>query len=176
MRFRGQYHDHPAALKFRVAFGFAYLFQVGANLIQNSSTKVHVSHFTAPKHKIELDLVAVFQKFSGFVHGCVTIMSIDFNTANTQFLKLRNVRTSVGFLLFFPLLILPLAVVHDATDRRLIHGGNFHEIQSRFPREAQSLKQRNNSHLIVVFANQANRRDANLLVTTQTVMANSQCS
>jgi hypothetical protein len=30
--------------------------------------------------------------------------------------------------------------------------------------------------LIVVFANQANRRDANLLVTTQTVMANSQCS
>gem|GEM_PF-6771385 len=176
MRFGCQYHDHPAALKFGVAFGFAHFVEISANLIENSPTKVHMGHFTTTEHKVELNLVTIFQEFAGLVHGRVTIVGINFNAANTQFLELRNMRSSVRLLFFFPLLIFPLAVVHHPTDRRLIHGGNLNEIQSRLPRKAQSLKQRDNSHLVVIFANQANRRDANLLVATQTVMANSQCS
>ena len=78
----------------------------------------------------------------------------------------------VRLLFFLPLLVLPLAVVHQPADRRLLVRRNLHQVHARLPRQAHRLQGGNDAHLLIGFVDQADGRDANLFVATQTVLAN----
>jgi hypothetical protein len=61
-----------------------------------------------------------------------------------------------GFLLFFGLLVLEPAVVHDLTDRWFRVGRNLYEIEAMIIGFGQGLMNRKNADLISVRINQAN--------------------
>src|SRR4051812_2781687 len=80
--------------------------------------------------------------------------------------------SGMGLLFFFALLVLPLAVIHKAADRRLFIGGNFDQVQARLASEAYGFRGGHDADLFICFVDQADGRDSDLFVATQTVLAN----
>ena len=77
----------------------------------------------------------------------------------------------IPFVLFL-LFVLPFAVVHDAADGGLFHGGDFDEVEAGFACEAQRLHGGNDPNLFIQIIDQTDGRNADLFVATQTVLAN----
>ena len=59
------------------------------------------------------------------------------------------------------LLVLPLAIVHDATDRRIACGSNLDKIQTRLACPGESITRLNNTDLIVFFINESDGLNSN---------------
>jgi len=69
-----------------------------------------------------------------------------------------------GFLLLLPLLILELAVVHDAADRRAGVGGNLNQVQAFGASQSYGVPCVHDTEFLTVLVNDQYLRDANLLV------------
>ena len=70
----------------------------------------------------------------------------------------------VRLVLFFLLLVLELAEIHDSADGRFLVGGHLHKIQAGFPRERERLFGGDDAELSALGRDDADRRDADLLV------------
>ena len=74
----------------------------------------------------------------------------------------------LGFLLFFTLLVLEFAVVHDFTDRRIRVGRNFNQIQPFSFGNLKCVPRLYNTGLLVIGSYQANLRCPNRPINTIT--------
>ena len=167
----GEDHDHPFALKLGLALRFGNFGEVGFEMFHERAAEVDVLHLAAAEHDVELNLVPLAQEFFGLVELGGLIVVVDADGLDAQFFELRDVG-GVGLLFFFLLLIFPFAVVHDAADRGLLHGGDFDQVESHFSRHAQGFHGRDNADLLVLIVNETNGRNADLFVASQTVLAN----
>jgi hypothetical protein len=73
----------------------------------------------------------------------------------------------LGFVVFLLLGIAPLAVVHDPADRGPRLGRNFHEVETSLGGPSLGVGGFDDSDLLIVLVDQADRRDTNLLVATK---------
>lgn len=146
-----------------------------AETIQYLAAEIDVVHLPSTKHQIELNFVAVFKKFFGFVQGGHLIMLVNLHATNAELFQLL-MRCGMCLLLFFPLFIFPLAVIHDAANWWIGLRGNLNEVQPRFPRKAEGLDGRYNASLSIIFINKTNFGNSDLFVTPQPVLTNGQCS
>jgi hypothetical protein len=79
------------------------------------------------------------------------------------------VRLGLGFLLL--LLVLPLAVIHDAANGRARVGGDLDQVQPGLTGHGQSLVGLHHAHLFVLFVDQADGAQSNSLVDPQALAA-----
>jgi hypothetical protein len=169
--FGGEDHDHAFAFELWFALGLGDFGEVGFEFFHEVSAEVDVGHFTAAEHEVELDLVSLLEEFFGLVELGVLIVVVDADGLDAEFLELRDV-SGVGFLFFFPLLVFPLAVIHEAADGRLFVGGDFDEIEAGVLGEADGLQGGDDADLFIGFIDESDGSDTNLFVATQTVLAN----
>lgn len=167
--------NHAFAFQSRFSLHLGKRFEIMAKAIQNLAAEVYVVHLPPAKHQIELNFVAVFKKFLGFVQGRHLIVLVNLHAANTKFFQLL-MRCGVCLLFFFPLFIFPLAVIHDAADRWIGLRGNLNEVQPHFPRKPERLDGRHDPGLSIIFINETNFGNSDLFVTPQPVLTNGQCS
>jgi hypothetical protein len=85
----------------------------------------------------------------------------------TDFLELAVLGVAAGLLFLFLLLVLPLAIVHDAAIRRPGHGGNFDEVQAGFACPALGFVKVDDADLIVVVVDQANRGNPDKIIDAE---------
>jgi hypothetical protein len=71
---------------------------------------------------------------------------------------------SVSLVLPLLLLVLEFAVIHDAANRRLLLGRDFHEVQADFAGTLQGLYGFDDAQHGAVMADHADRRNANLFI------------
>ena len=167
--------NHAFAFQSRFALHLGKQFQIMAETIQNLAAEIHVVHLPSAKHQIELNFVAVFEKFLGFVQGGHLIMLVNLHAANAKFFQLL-VGRGMCLLLFFPLFIFPLAVIHDTANWWIGLRGNLNEVQPHFPRKPERLDGRHDPGLSIIFINETNFGNSDLFVTPQPVLTNGQCS
>ena len=85
-------------------------------------------------------------------------------------LDLHHALALFGFLLLFLLLVLELAVVHDAADRRFGGGSDFHQVHTGFLGKGNSLVALQNTQLFPIGADDAHFAGADHLVAAHAVL------
>ena len=175
MPFGGQDHDHPLAFELGLTFDLGQFAEIGFEFFHEGAAKIDVGHLAATELEVELNFVAFFEEGLGVIELGILIVIVDTHGIDAEFLELCDVR-GVGFLFFLPLAVFPFAVIHQAADRRLLLGGDFDEVEPGLARQAKRFEGRDNADLLVGLIDQSNGCDTNLLVATQTVLANGKSS
>ena len=117
----------------------------------------------AKQHR-ELNLVVVEQEASRPVYFDPAIVRVGLGP-DADLFQVNFVRVLLFGLLF--LLILPFAVVHDPADGRPFRGCHLHEVFADVGCHSESLVSRDNPDLFVFIADDAHRRNPNLIVNTK---------
>lgn len=109
-----------------------------------------VQHLPSAKEHRKLDFVALFQEFTGVFLLNFQVMLVCLGP-KPDFLQGTRM---LGVLLvcltqFSLLLVLPLAVIHDAADRRIAGGCHLYKIQPHFACPVQGFPRVHNADLIV---------------------------
>ena len=81
-----------------------------------------------------------------------------------DFLDLDLLLLELLLVLTLLFLILEFAVIHDPANRRLRHGGNFHQVNSGFLGKRQRLTDAHDAQCLTVDADQADFRCVDLFV------------
>jgi hypothetical protein len=117
---------------------------------------VLVQHLAPSEKHCKLDLMAFFNELTGMFLLDLKIVRV---CLRSQPYFLQCCRMLGMLLVCFTqlafLLVLPLAIVHDATDRRIACRSNLDKIQSRLARPGESITRLNNSDLIVCFIDES---------------------
>ncbi len=158
---------HSPSLQLGIALHLAHQRQLALDLLEDVAPQVHVGHFAAAELQRELHLVSFLEELAGVVDLDQKIMIANLHGSELELLELPGSRRSARLVFLLLLLVAPLAVVHDAADRRARGRGDLDEIEAGLACEAQRLRGGDNSNLFFVLINQADGRDANLLVVTE---------
>ena len=95
-----------------------------------------MGHFTAAEGEKNFYFITLLQKSNRVAGFCLEIIVIDIRM-HLDFLDLLLDLLAFRFPLTLALLILELAKVHDAADRRINLAGDFHQVQSSGVRALQ---------------------------------------
>ncbi len=95
------------------------------------------------------------------------IVVSDLDRFHFDFFKLTAANTGAGLVGFLLLLIAPLAVVHDLTDRRAGVGGHFDEVKPKFAGATHAFGSGGGTYFVVVLIDQKDGRDPDLFVVTE---------
>ena len=150
---------------------FSHLLGRGVHLSDRIELLEDVPHDTLPlvdmgqlataEHHRDDHLVLVLQESLGLIHLELDIVLARLGT-ETDLLDPRVV--DVGFVLFFLLLILELAEIHDSADGGLFVWSDLDEIEPRLACPGHRLVGGDDSELPTFGGDHADRRDADLLV------------
>ena len=163
---RRQQHGHSPTLHTRVGFDLGDVFQTFCDLPHGLHAEVLMGHLPAAEEHGELDFVVVFEELACLVDFDIQIVIVDRGAqANTTKLALLGV--AFGFLLFFALLLLPLAVIHDSANRWFGAGRDFHQIQTSFTSSAFGFVGFDDARLLIVLINQSDWRQPNHVIDTK---------
>ena len=134
---RDEHHENVASDQFRRRLGVAHAFEILADLRHEAHAEFLVRHLASAELQEHADLVALVQKFLGVAHLRLVVVRADVH-AELDLLHLRS-RVLLLLLLVLGKLILELAEIHDAADRR--HGvrRDFHEVEAEFHGLSQSV-------------------------------------
>lgn len=118
-------------------------------------TQLLMRHFAAAELQGELHLVPIGEELACLFRLDHEIVSIDLR-AQPNFLELAVLAVTAGLLLFFALLVFPLAEVHDSAYRRGGIRGDFYQVQTSRTSPTLGVIDLDNTNLLVVFIDQAN--------------------
>lgn len=158
---------HPAAFHLKVAFDLGDQEQFVLDLLHDVPAEFEVGHFATLELEGELDLVALFEEVSGVINLDDEVMLTDPYGLELELLKLTAAGGRARLILFFLLLVPPLAVIHDAAYGRLGGGRDFDEVEAGFTRPAQRICGADTADLFFILVDQKNRRNADLLVVAE---------
>ena len=102
--------------------------QLCSKLLNHSPTYILVGNFTSTENKGYLGLITLFEKTSYMLDLEIQVMVIGFRS-DLDLFNLHLHLFLLGLLLFFVLLILELAIVHNSANRRIGGGGYLNQIQ-----------------------------------------------
>src|SRR6218665_125700 len=165
---RGDHHDHLAPFEFGKLLDDDDIGQLVANAIEQCQTELLVRDLTTAKAQRDLALVAVGQKTADVAHLDVVVAIVRART-ELDFLDLDDRLLGLGFGGPFLFLVLELAIVHQATHRRIRRGSDFHQIHIQLAGHAQGFDQAHNAQRFVVRPGQAYLRGRDF--TVQAVLA-----
>ena len=126
-----------------------------------------MGHLAATELERELDLIAISQEVLGVLDLDVQIVLANFDGLELNLLELSATDAGARFVGLLLLLIAPLAVVHDLTDRGAGSRGDFDEIQTGLAGTAQRLIGGRGAEFVVFLIDQEDRGDADLLVVAE---------
>ena len=152
--------DHSLLLLRGGRFQLADFEQLGDDLIHDLAAFVDVREFATTEDDRDLHLVFVLEKAQRLLDLEFDIVVAGFR-AQPNFFQLGMMG---GVSRFLVLLILELAVVHDAADRWPIVGRNFYQVQVRFARFGECGIDGHDAQLSPIGSNHTYGRDSNLLV------------
>lgn len=161
-----EHHGHASAHGARFDFDFGNIAQTGGDVLHLFEGQIAVGHFPATEEHGELDFVAVVEEIAGAVDLDAQVVVVDFGT-DADFLELGLLGVGASFLLFFALLVFPLAIVHDLADRGLGLGCDFHEIKARVECPLLGFVEVGHTDLFVLIVDESNGRQANLIVDSE---------
>ena len=162
---RGEHHHHAAAFEHGVGFHLGDFLQLLKHPVQHLPPVLRVRHLASPEHHGELDLVPLFEEPAGVAHLEVEVVLLD-PRAHLHFLQLHVVLLLARLARLTLLLVLELAVVHDAADRRPGKRRDLHEVQPLLFRDLHRPFDRQNSDLLAVRRDHADGADPDLPVHT----------
>jgi len=150
-------HRHPPAFHLRVALDLAHQPERILDLFEDIAAQLQVSHLAAAELQRELHLVPFLQELAGVVDLDHQVVIADLDRLELQFFELTAAVGSAGLVFLLLLLIAPLAVVHDLTDRRAGVGGDFHQVKPKFAGAPKGFGGGSGTDFIVVLVDQKNR-------------------
>jgi hypothetical protein len=138
------------------ALNLRQILQIFGDVFENFIAMVSMKHLASAEEHRELDFMTFFQEFS-------PVFELDFQIAFVGFWSEPNFLEGsgmtgvflVGFASLSLLLIEPLAVIHDPTNRRIARWGHFHEIQFNLTCPGHRLMRFDDSYLIILMIDQA---------------------
>ena len=125
-----------------------------------------VRHLAPAEDAHDLDLVARLQELAALVEAVLEVVGID-GRSHAELLELRAGVLLTAALLLLPLLVLELAEVHDAADRRPGRGRDLDEVEPRVIGALLRIGRRDDAHLLAVLVHQADFTDSDLTVATE---------
>lgn len=153
--------DDASALLGRRRFEFTVIEQFINNVCHHAPAFLDVRHFTSAEYHGDLHLVFLFKELLGPFDLEVNVMLARLGT-QSQLLGFCLVR--VALVLFFTPLVLVLSIIHDSADRGRFLWGHLHQIQPIFTGDSYGLFSWNDSQLLSVGVDYADRRNANLVI------------
>ena len=158
---RGEGADQSLAHLLRRGIHLTDRFELYEEIPHHALPFVDVGQFATTKHDRDDHLVLVLEEATGLVDLELDVVLARLG-AEADLLDLRLV--NVGFVLFFLLLILELAEVHDPADGRFLVRGNLDQIKPSLPSASQRLVGGDDSELPTFGGDHADRGNPNLLV------------
>jgi len=162
---RAQYHHHVPSFKNWWALNLGDVFQVLDDPFQNLLAQLGVRHFAPPVHDYDFDLVAVLQEPFHVVYLELVIVLAYLGT-HLDFFDMRHMLVFLGNSGALGLLILVLAVVHDATYGRVRVWSYLHQIKFGSAGKSERLVNRHYSELRALLADHPDGLGADLPVNS----------
>lgn len=150
-----QDHHHLAAFELGHGFHLHEFVQVVPHALKYTHAQLLMGHFTATKPQSNLGLVAFFDEATQIAQLDLVIAFISTRT-ELHFLDLDDFLLGARFLLALLLLILELAVIHHAADRRGCVGRDLDQIHVILLGQVQSLGRFVYPELLALRAYEAN--------------------
>ena len=125
--------------------------------------------FTASEEHGHLAAIAILEERADVLEFGLVVMFVRLGT-HLDFLDLHDSLTLFRVLLLFLLLVLELAVVHDAADRRRGVGRNLHQVTANFAGHGNGLIALQNTQLFPFRADDTHFPGVNQLITTNPVI------
>ena len=158
-------HRHPLACEPRLDLDLA---QVGEALgdIGHAHVAAALVRELAPLEVLhDLHAVPLDEELARLLDADVHIMRVDLHRpAETDFLHLARLALALAGLVLLGLLVLVLAVVHDADHRRTHVRRNLHKVVPRVVRAALGLIELDDAHHLAVLVNQPDRADPDAVI------------
>jgi hypothetical protein len=132
----------------------------------NPKPDLFVRVLATTKQNGELNLVAVTKKLLGSIQLDTKVVVVRAG-AHPDFLRFSLLGFGLGLMFFLGLLVLPLAVVHDATHRRIGIGRDFDQVQIALLGHLDRLVCLDQANLLVLVVNQSDGGDTDALVGAQ---------
>lgn len=155
---RRQHHDHLSAFHFGHGFDLAKFGKVVTHPLQHTHAKFLVGHFAAPESQGNLCFVTFFDETTQVAQLDLVVALVGTRT-KLDFLDLNDFLLGARLLLALLLLVLELAVVHQATDGGFGMRCNFYQIDFIFFRKLNGVYQRDNAELFSVYSNKSHLWD-----------------
>src|SRR5579884_3743237 len=138
----------------------AYFFQQS---LEHFASQIGVRHLAASAEDRRFDLIALFEEAQHVVLLELVVVLIDVN-AELYFLDGDDFLVLFRRALLLLFFIEKLAVVLNATDRRVRGGRNLHQVQSSFTGDFERLKRLHDAELSSGFVDYADFAGANTLI------------
>lgn len=161
--FGGDDQGHAATEHLRLADHFAVFGQLFRNLTHHLVAVFDMHHFATAKEHCKLHLVPFFEKFHGVLGLDIAIVIVNFRP-QTNFLQRHHMLFFLAQLLFAFLLVQIFPVIHDPADRRFRVRRNLHKVQSKVMGPKLGFLDINNTDLVIVFIDQADRIGSDPLI------------
>ena len=145
---------HVAAFHLGLLLNDRNILQIIRETLEDGKTNFGVSHLTTTEHDGDLHLATIFEEAHNMLLLGGVVANIDFGT-ELHFLDFDAALILAGLLGFDGLLVFELAIIHNAADRRLGIGGDFHLIKDGGISDALSFGLHIDAHLLSIIANQA---------------------
>jgi len=154
--FGSKNHDHVASLQPWLLINHTVIDHGLLYGLHQPPTDVGIGYFPAPEHHRHFDLVMLLQKSLDVLHLDVAVMLLGF-WPQANLLHLDNRLALFGDLHLLALLIPEFPIIHNPAHRRIRHGRNLNQIQSRFCRFRQRLVQGNDPKLFALIVDNPDR-------------------
>ena len=154
---------HVAAFHLGLAFDNCHILQVIGKTLKDGQALFGVGHLAAAEHDRDLDLVSTLQEAKHVLLLGGVVAHVDLR-AELHFLGFDLVLVLTSLLCLDGLVVLELAVVHDAADRRISLRGDLYQVVAFALCDAQSLRSRVDAQLGSVVADQATFLGPDLVV------------
>ncbi len=158
---RREDHHDAATLHRWVLLELGDIFQLFGEPLDELETFIDVGVFATAEDDREDHLIFAGQEFFGAVDLRHQVVIANFR-AQPKLFVLAVVR--VAFVLALLLLVLEFAEIHDSANGRFFLGGNFHQVHTNIASLLQSLDCFDNAEQGAILSDDANRRNADLLV------------
>jgi len=144
-------------------FNNGNVFQFSCETLNDSTSNIHVGNLSPTKNKRYLGLISLFKKTPDMLNLKHQVMIIGLGT-QLNLLDLNMYLFLSGFLQLLALLILELAIVHNAANGWHRRGRHLNEIQLLLFRQFKCLGCWNDAELFAVRANYSNFRRADCVI------------
>lgn len=159
-------NDHASSFKLRLLVDGADLGAAINKLLDNSGSKLRMSHFSSAETNGNLDLVSVAKELNSVAKLCVEIVGINVKR-KSYFLDLDYLLIFLCFFFALRLFKAIFAVIHNAANMRGGGWRNLYKIKIFFRGDRKGIFHRNNTELGAVGVDHADFLFADLLIDEQ---------
>jgi hypothetical protein len=160
---RSQHHDHVATVDSWFEFDLSDIGNFFGDAIQDLLAELWAVHLATSEHDGQLDLVTFSQEVSDLTGLRVEVARADLDSV-FHFLDAEVLCFAAGLTGLLRSVELELAVVHDATHRRLGHGRDFDKVKVFVSSDVKGFRQRLYAELLTVFIDKSDLPSTNSII------------